>query len=71
MAYTWTKKPVYIRETTDGKTRWVKLEGVLARRSGDRVEITLRNFEVGRRIEDGIRNWSLDEDEQVFISRRE
>ena len=71
MAYTWTKKTVYIRETTDGKTRWVKLEGVLARRSGDRVEITLRNFEVGRRIEDGIRNWSLDEDEQVFISRRE
>ncbi len=33
MAYTWTYKTVYIRETTDGKTRWVKLDGVVARRS--------------------------------------
>jgi len=33
MAYTWTNKTVYIRETTDGKTRWVKLDGVVARRS--------------------------------------
>ena len=62
MAYTWTDKTVYIRETTDGKTRWVKLEGVMARRSGDRVIIKLRNFQEDTQFRY--------EAQQVFISER-
>ena len=62
MAYTWTDKTVYIRETTDGKTRWVKLEGVMARRSGDRVIIKLRNFQEDTQFRY--------EEQQVFISER-
>ena len=62
MAYTWTDKTVYIRETTDGNTRWVKLEGVMARRSGDRVIIKLRNFQEDTQFRY--------EEQQVFISER-
>ncbi len=69
MAYSWTDKTVYIRETTDGKTRWVKLEGVKARRSSRGVVvIKLTDFEqqdAGYTVRGSLH------DEKRFISRRE
>ena len=68
MANQWQDKTVYIRETTQGKTRWVKLEGVKARRSLDRLVIKLLNFD---QQDAGWINPANRDDEKHFVSRRE
>ena len=35
MAYRWHEKTVYVRETTNGKTKWVKIPGLKVVRTGD------------------------------------
>lgn len=66
MAYRWVEKTVYIRETTDGKTKWVKLDGVKARLLGKRIEITLSDFEE----EKGLVSWR-GEEQKIFVSKRD
>ena len=71
MANTWQDKTVYIRETTRGKTRWVKLEGVKARRSSSgplgRLVIKLTNFDENKMA--GWVNPANMDDEKHFVSR--
>ena len=37
----WVPKAVYIRETIDGKTKWIKLPGVKARNGSSQLTIVL------------------------------
>lgn len=39
MAYTWNTKAIYYRETTDGKTRWVKIPEVVIRSTNTYSEL--------------------------------
>jgi len=71
MANQWQDKTVYIRETTRGKTRWVKLEGVKARRSSTgprKLVIKLTNFDQNKMA--GWVNPANMDDEKHFVSRR-
>ena len=53
MAYTWQEKVVYIRETTNGKTKWVKIPDITVRRAlrTHRFEIRVDNRSEYKKIE--------------------
>lgn len=41
MSYKYLEKAVYIRETTDGKTKWVRLPGIMARNMHSTVQVII------------------------------
>ena len=55
MAYRYMDKAVYIRETTDGKTKWVKIPGVTIQNGHSVVRVFLDSriyFNQGKKFTD-------------------
>ncbi len=48
MSYSWNEKAVYYRTTTGGKTKWVKIEDVTYRESGNEIKLYNWKEDTGR-----------------------
>jgi hypothetical protein len=55
MAYKYLEKAVYIRETTNGKTKWVKIPGVMIQNGHSVIRVYLDHEMYN---ESNIRSWT-------------
>ena len=70
MAYKYLEKAVYIRETTNGKTKWVKIPGVKIQNGHTVIRVFLDSKEF-HQAQDG--SWTGDityERKQLLLRRR-
>ena len=61
MSYSWNEKAVYYRTTTGGKTKWVRIEDVTYRESGNEIKIRSWKENTNRYSLDGSRVFKRNE----------
>lgn len=60
MSYSWNEKAVYYRTTTGGKTKWVKINDVTYRESGNELKLRDWDEDTGRYAVDNSRVFKRD-----------